>query len=146
MEETSDRGVLGRHQSSSEEDWSSIRRDRMQSFFNKDFKLIVFQKLLDWRLEKSEMKKHTCHLDLHQRSYYATNGQRNWVQNMLNDQKDKLSNNPEISNRTNQFQTQIMMIERSNPLSELTREPWKMEESPVVKRLKIFSWRNCQTW
>ena len=25
------------------------------------------------------MKKHTCHLDLHQRSHYVTIGQRNWV-------------------------------------------------------------------
>ena len=34
---------------------------------------------------------------------------------MLNDQKDKLCNNLEVSNRTNQFQTQVV-IERSNPL------------------------------
>ena len=35
---------------------------------------------------------------------------------MLNDQKDKLSNNPEVSNRTNQFQTQVV-IERCIPFS-----------------------------
>ena len=52
---------------------------------------------------------------------------------MLNDQKDKLSNNPEVSNRTNQFQTQIM-IERGNPLLELTPEPRKMEEKRPVPR------------
>ena len=38
-----------------------------------------------------------------------------------------MCNNPEVSNRTNQFQTQVM-IERRNPLLELTREPCKMEE------------------
>ena len=36
---------------------------------------------------------------------------------MLNDQKDKLCNNVEVSNRTNQIQTQVM-IERGNPLLE----------------------------
>ena len=49
-------------------------------------------------------------------------GKENWVQKMLNDQKDKLCSNPEVSDRTNQFQTQVM-IERGNPLLELTREP-----------------------
>ena len=39
----------------------------------------------------------------------------NCVQKMLNDQKDKLCNNPEVSNRTNQLQTQVM-IELCNPL------------------------------
>ena len=34
-----------------------------------------------------------------------------WVQKLLNDQIEKLFNNPEDSNQTNQFQTQIM-IER----------------------------------
>ena len=46
---------------------------------------------------------------------------------MLNDQKDKLCNNLEVSNRTNQFQTQVV-TDRGNPLSELTRESCKMEE------------------
>ena len=47
----------------------------MQSSFREYFQLFVFQKLLDWKLEKSYMKKHTCHLDLHQRSHYVTIGQ-----------------------------------------------------------------------
>ena len=78
-------------------------------------------------VEKSYTKKYTCHLGLHQRSPYVTTGNENWVQNMLNDQKDKLCNNLEVSNRTNQFQTQVV-TDRGNPLSELTREPCKMEE------------------
>ena len=36
---------------------------------------------------------------------------------MLNDQKDKLCNNLEVSNRTNQFQTQVV-TDRGNPLSK----------------------------
>ena len=35
--------------------WSSIRRDRTQSFFMKHFQLIVFRKLSGWKLEKSKM-------------------------------------------------------------------------------------------
>ena len=34
-------------------DWHSIRLDRMQSSLKEYFQLIVFPKLLDWRLEKS---------------------------------------------------------------------------------------------
>ena len=34
----------------------------------KHFPLIVFRKLLGWKLEKSYTKKYTCHLGLHQRS------------------------------------------------------------------------------
>ena len=50
-------------------DWHSIRLDRMQSSFKEHFQLIVFQKLIDWKLEMSYTKKYTCHLDLHQRSH-----------------------------------------------------------------------------
>ena len=64
----------------------------------------------------------------------------------LNDQKDKLCNSPEVSNRTNQFQIQVMIeqgnpllgsIERGNPLLELTREPRRMEEKRPVPRRSI---------
>ena len=58
---------------------------------------------------------------------------------MLNNQKDKLGNYLEVSNRTNQFQVQVV-TDRGNPLSELTREPCKMEEKrPVPRRsMKIL--------
>ena len=65
----------------------------MQSSFKEYFQLIVFQKLLDLRLEKSYMKKHTCHLDLHLRSHYVTIGQRNWVRKLIDNQKGKLLDN-----------------------------------------------------
>ena len=48
-------------------DWNSIRLDRMQSSFKIHFQLIAFQKLLDWKLEKSHTKKYACHLDFRQR-------------------------------------------------------------------------------
>ena len=40
------------------QDWlDSFKLDRMQSFFKKHFQLIVFRKLLEWKLEKSYTKK-----------------------------------------------------------------------------------------
>ena len=41
------------------------------------------------------MKKHTCHLDLHQRSHYVTFGLRNWVRKLIDIQKGKLLDNQE---------------------------------------------------
>ena len=52
---------------------------------------------------------------------------------MLNGQKDTLCNNPEVSNRTNQLQTQVV-IERCNPLFALKEE---QEEHPVLRRSAI---------
>ena len=78
-----------------ERDWHSIRLDRMQSSFKKHFQLVVFQKLWDWRLEKSYMRNHTCLLDHHQRSHYDTitigpEGKFNWVLQLINSQKVRL--------------------------------------------------------
>ena len=82
-------------------DWHSIKLDRMQSSFKKHVQLIVFQKLLDWKLEKCYTKKYTCHLDLRQRSHWGTNGKENQVQLTLNVQK--LGSYLQVSNRTKQF-------------------------------------------
>ena len=55
---------------------------------------------------------------------------------MLNDQK--LGNYLEVSNRTNQFQIQIVK-ERADPLLKMTREPCKMEEKrPVLRRSMLI--------
>ena len=63
-------------------------------------------------------------------------GKENWVQNMLNDQK--LGNYLEVSNRTNQFQIQVVR-ERRDPLFKMTREEYKMEEKrPVLRRLMLI--------
>ena len=64
-------------------------------------------------------------------------GKENWVQNMLSDQK--LGNYLEVSNRTNQFQIHVVK-DRGNPLSELTREPCKMEQKrPVLRRSMLIN-------
>ena len=74
---------------------------------------------------------------------------------MLNDQNDKLCNNPEVYNRTNQFRTQFNIergnpllepTERGNPTLELTREPCKMEENIPFPgdRYTFFTRRSCQ--
>ena len=41
------------------------------------------------------MRKHTCHLDLRQRSLYVTIGQKNWVQKLIDNRKKTLLDNHE---------------------------------------------------
>ena len=65
---------------------------------------------------------------------------------MLNNQKGKLGNYLEVSNRTNHFQIQVVIergnpllepIEWSNPLLEPTQESRQVEEKrPVLRRSK----------
>ena len=127
-------------------DWSSIRHDRTLSFLLKHSQLIVFPKLLGWKLEKSYTRKYLRHLDLLQRSLLKIIGRKKLVKKLLNDQRDKFGNNFKVPDRTNQFQTQIVIerdnpllepIERENPLLELTQEPRKMKEKrPVLRRSK----------
>ena len=111
-------------------DWHSIRLDRMQLSFKEYFQLIVFQKLWDWRLEKSYMKKHTCHLDHRQRSHYVTigpEGKFHWVRKLINNQKKKLLDSQKeklldkqiSSNQPNQFQIQNV-IDQGNLISRKT--------------------------
>ena len=71
------------------------------------------------RLKTGEVltKKHTCHLDHHQRSHYVTNGQENWVpklidnkkEKLLDNQKEKLFGKPSFSNQPNQLQIQFLI-------------------------------------
>ena len=42
-------------------------------------------------------------------------GRENWVQKLLNNEKEKLFNNPKVPNQANQIQTQIM-IEKGQPV------------------------------
>ena len=111
-------------------DWHSIRLDRMQSSFKKHFQLIVFQKLYGWRLEKSCMRKHTCHLDHHQRSRYVTivlEEKFHWVLQFINNQKDKLfdshkkklADEQNSSNQPNQSQSQSV-IDQGNLITRKT--------------------------
>ena len=98
-------------------DWSSIRFDRMQSSFKKHFQLIVPESCSDgnWR---SHIRKsiHVTSVS-HQRSLWNTIGTDNWVQNMLNDQKDKLCNHLEV-------------FHSSQPIPNPSRD---RSEQPVVR-------------
>ena len=64
-------------------DWHSVRFDRMLSSFKKHFQLIVFRKLLGWKLEKVNKRKFLRHLDFRLRSLSNTNGRETWVQNTV---------------------------------------------------------------
>ena len=99
-------------------DSSSIEHARTLSFFTKHSQLIVFRKLFGWKLEKSYTRKYMRHLDFLQRFLWNMIGWRNWVHKLLNDQRDKLFNNPKVPNQTNQIQTQIMIELRNRCL------PW----------------------
>ena len=55
------------------------------------------------------MRKHTCHLDLHQRSRYVTIGHKNWVQKLLDSHKKKLLDKQNSSNQPNQSQNQSVI-------------------------------------
>ena len=113
----------------------------MQSSFKEYFQLIVFQKLLDWRLEKSYMKKHTCHLDHHLRSHYVTIGQTNRVQKLIDNQKGKLLDNQEekllnqqnSSNQPNQFQIQFVK-DQGDLVSSKT---WSMLKHVHLKTVRV---------
>ena len=50
---------------------------------------------------------------------------------MFNDKMDKLFNNLKVPNQTNQIQTQIMMIERGNPLFAVTQVTRKVPTKHV---------------
>ena len=69
MEETSEHGILGRHQSCSEERTEILSNsiERYHSTRNTP-KLIVFRKLLGWKLGKSKTRKKMRHLGLLPRS------------------------------------------------------------------------------
>ena len=116
-------------------DWSSIRHDRTPSFFMKHLQPIVSRKLFEWKLEKSYTKKCMRHLGLLQRFPWNMIGWRNWVQKLLDNQKEKLLDKQNVPNQPSQTQIQIM-IERRDPLcahnqsvhpQRLTRWTWTSE-------------------
>ena len=65
------------------------------------------------------MKKHTCHLDHHQRSHYVTIGLKNWARKLFDNQKEKLLDKQNSSNQPNQFQVQFV-IHQGNLISRKT--------------------------
>ena len=115
----------------------------MQSSFKEHFQLIVFQKLSDRRLEKSYMRKHTCHHDHHQRSRYVTIGLErkfHWSLQLINNQKEKLFDSHKkklpdeqnSSNQPNQSRSQIV-IDQGNLITRKTCLLLKVKR-PVLKR------------
>ena len=128
MEETSEHGILGRHQSCSEERIEVLSNtiERCHSSRNTSSSF-VFRKLFGWELETSYTRKYMRHLVLLQRSPCNMTWKENWVQKLFDNQKEKLLNNPKIPNQTNQIQTQIM-IERWHPLCAATQGPRKVQE------------------
>ena len=60
------------------------------------------------------MRKHTCHLDHHQRSRYVTiglKGKLHWVLQLINNHEEKFLDKQNSSNQPNQFQN----CSRRNP-------------------------------
>ena len=84
--------------------------DTWRSEFKQETNSTLFQKLSDWRLEKSYMRKHACHFDHHQRSRYVTiglEGKFHWVLQLINNEKEKLFDShkkklPDEQNSSNQ--------------------------------------------
>ena len=85
--------------------------------FHVIFPAYCIPKVVRLKIGEVFTKKDTCHLDLHQRSHYVTNGQRNWVRKLFNNQKEKLFDNqkeklfdkPRFSNQLNQLQIQFVI-------------------------------------
>ena len=89
------------------------------------------------------MRKHTCHLDHHQRSRYVTIGLEekfHWVLQLINNQKEKLFNSHKkklpdeqnSSNQPNQSQNQSVK-DQDNLITRKTCLLLKMKR-PVLKR------------
>ena len=119
MEETSRRGILGRHQSCVSERIDILSNSIEWNHLSRNTSTLLYS--------KSWYEKHTCHLDLHQRSHYVTIGQRNWVRKLLDNQKGKLLDNQKeklldkqnSSNQRNEFQIQFV-IDQGDLISRMT--------------------------
>ena len=102
----------------SEQDWHSMRLDRMQSSFKEHFQLVVFQKLLDCRLEKSSTKK----VYMSPRSPPKISLKHEWTRelglkvlqqseggNCSTTRRRKMFDKPSFSNQPNQLQIQFVI-------------------------------------
>ena len=103
-------------------DWNSVRLDRMRSSFKKHFQLIVFRKLLEWKLEKSFTKKYTCHLGFRQRSPWNTSGKENWG--------SEHAQRSEVGQLSGSFQSNQPTL---NPVRERTRRPVIRDDARTVQ-------------
>ena len=106
-------------------DWISIRLDRMQSFFKKHFQLIVFHKLLDWRLEESYTKKHTCH----RRPPLKISSKHEWKRELGSEDAQR----SEDGQLSKSFQSNQPIL---NPIRERTGRPVIRDDSENCARWK----------
>ena len=118
-------------------DWCSIRLDRTPSSFTKHSQLIVFRKLLGWKLEKSYTKK----VYMSPRPPPKISLKHDWKKRIgfrscSTSRKDKLFNNLKVPNQTNQTQ---IMIERRHPLFAVTQVTRKVTSNQCWTRLTFTS-------
>ena len=102
MEETSKYAVLGLHQPCSKEriEVLSITIERYHSSRNTPSSLYPEScEIEDWR---SQIRKSICVTSASSKDLLENmTGWKNWVQKLLNDQRDKLFNNPKVPHQTN---------------------------------------------
>ena len=84
------------------------------------------------------MKKHTCHLDLHQRSHYVTNGQRNWVRKVVQQPEGETVRQPEgeVVRQTKFFQSTQLT---PNPIRDRSGRPDEMQDERKTSRSQEIS-------
>ena len=87
----------------------------MQSSFQKHFQLIVFRKLLGWKLEKSYTKKYTCHFEPPSKISFK----HEWNSDLVSEHAQR----PEVEQFSRSFQWNQPILK---PIREKT-------ERPVVK-------------
>ena len=88
----------------------------MQSSFTKHFQLLVFRKLLGWKLEKSKTKKYTYHVGPDQRSL-----KHEWKRKLGSEHAQRA----EVGQLSRSFQLNLLTL---NPI----REAHEWTERPVI--------------
>ena len=144
MEGTSEYDVLGRHQSCSEERIEVLSNTIERYHSSRNTPSSLYPESCN---RKSHIREGICVTSSSSKDFRNMVGWKNWVQKLLNNQMEKLCNNPKVANQDNQIQTQIM-IERGNALFALKEE---QEKHPVRRRSKhvLFvkkMWKHGRTW
>ena len=108
----------------------------MQLSFKEHFQPIVFQKLWDWRLDKSCMKNHTYLLDHHQRSHYDSitigpKGMMNWALQLNNSQSVNLFNS--LVEKFNKQRSPNFPNQKPKPICDRSGKRDNTEDVLVVK-------------
>ena len=132
MEKTSRRSILGRHQSCYKERIEvSIRRDRTLSFFMKHVQKILYSKSQDGNCAEVIYEK----VYMSPRPPPKISLRHDWKRELGSEHAQRPEG--QVVKRSRSFQSNQPipnLTDRGNPLSELTREPCKMEEKRPVPR------------